>query len=316
MSLAPIILFVYNRPQHTATALEALANNPLAKDSTLYIYADGAKADASAETLQKIKETREVIKSKTWCKEVIIVEREKNYGLANNILNGVTEIINKHGKIIALEDDLVTAPHFLNYMNDALNQFENKTEVACISAYVYPIANLPELFFIKGADCWGWATWKRVWDNFETDGTTLIQQLESQQLTKAFDFNGTYPYTGMLRDQIAGKNNSWAVRWYASAFLKNKLCLYPAQSLVNNIGTDGSGTHFSSSTTTFETVLSQKAINVTALDAKENAKARQQFENYFASLKAFGPSTGDKLKAAIKQLVPAFLLKLYRKLKA
>ena len=316
MSLAPIILFVYNRPQHTATALEALAKNPLAKESTLYIYADGAKADASAETLQKIKETRDVIKSKAWCNEVIIVEREKNYGLANNILNGVTEVINKHGKIIALEDDLVTAPHFLNYMNDALNQFENKTEVACISAYVYPIANLTELFFIKGADCWGWATWKREWDQFETDGAKLLQQLESQQLTKAFDFNGTYPYTGMLRDQIAGKNNSWAVRWYASAFLKNKLCLYPAQSLVKNIGTDGSGTHFSSSTTAFETVLSHKAINVTALELKENAKARRQFENYFASLKAFGPSTGDKLKAAIKQMVPAFLLKLYRKLKA
>ncbi len=316
MSLAPIILFVYNRPEHTAKTLEALSNNALANASTLYIYADGAKANANEETLAKIKQTRELIKSKKWCKEVIIVEREKNYGLANNILNGVTEVVNKHGKIIALEDDLVTAPHFLKYMNDALNQFENNKEVACISAYVYPIANLPELFFIKGADCWGWATWKRVWDQFETNGSTLLHQLESRHLTKAFDFNGTYPYTDMLKDQIAGKNKSWAVRWYASAFLNNSLCLYPGKSLVKNIGADGSGTHFSVSTTAFETELSTKAIKVNALELKENAAAKQQFAKYFASLNAYRSDTGYKLKAFIKQLVPEFLLNLYRKLKS
>lgn len=316
MSLAPIILFVYNRPQHTATALEALAQNPLAKDSTLYIYADGAKADASAETLQKIKETREVIKSKTWCKEVIIIEREKNYGLASNILNGVTEVINKQGKIIALEDDLVTSPYFLQFMNDALNHYENANEVACISGYVYPITNLPDLFFIKGSDCWGWATWKREWDQFETNGKTLLNQLESMQLTKSFDFNGTYPFTTMLKEQIEGKNNSWAVRWYASAFLKNHFCLYPGQSLIKNIGADGSGTHFTGTTTAFDTILYDKAIEIRNLPLTENTQAKQQFENYFASLKVYGTAKDNKLKAIIKQLVPAFLLKLYRKLKA
>ncbi len=189
MTLAPIILFVYNRPSHTLRTLEALALNELAKESILYIFSDGIKDNADSNSIQKINETREIIKSKQWCKEVIIIERQQNFGLAKSVIEGVTEIINKFQKVIVLEDDLVTSPYFLKFMNETLHKYEKEDSVACISAYIYPIDNLPELFFIKGADCWGWATWKRAWDLFEPDGSKLLNIIESKKLTSEFDLN-------------------------------------------------------------------------------------------------------------------------------
>ena len=127
-------------------------------------------------------------------------------------------------KVIVLEDDLVTSPHFLQYMNDGLGIYERDDRVISIHGYSYPVhGKLPETFFLRGADCLGWATWKRGWDLFEDDGQRLLNELERRNLTRSFDFDGSYPYTQMLRDQIAGSNSSWAVRWYASAFLRDKL---------------------------------------------------------------------------------------------
>ena len=143
-----------------------------------------------------------------------------------------------------LEDDLLTSPYFLDFMNEGLSIYEEDEKVISIHGYVYPISEkLPETFFLRGADCWGWATWKRGWDLFEPDGGLLLNKLEESKQTEEFDFNRSYPYTQMLKDQINGKTNSWAVRWYASAFLQNKYTLYPGKSLVSNIGGDGSGTN-------------------------------------------------------------------------
>lgn len=313
MSLAPITLFVYNRPHHTRQTLEALAANAEAHDSVLYIFADGAKADASKEALQSIKETRELIKSKAWCKEVHIIARPTNFGLANSIIDGVTKVMNKHGKAIILEDDLVTSPYFLKFMNQALDKYEDEEKVACISAYVYPINHLPEQFFIKGTDCWGWAAWKRSWDIFEADGKKLLNSLKEQDLTHQFDFDGTYPYTDMLRKQIEGKNNSWAVRWHASAFLKNKLCLYPSQSLVKNIGADGSGTHFGTTTHDFDTDIYNLPIVLKPIAIEESQAARAQFKNYFIDLNKKNNQTTSLLKRILKKVLPLWLIKALRK---
>lgn len=244
-NLAPIVLFVYNRPWHTQQTLEALAKNELSSESILYIFADGQKENATEETISKIKETRDIIKGKLWCKEVIILEKDENKGLSNSIINGVTEVVNKHGKIIVLEDDIIVSPYFLHYMNDGLRIYENEAKVISIHAYNYPIStkDLPEVFFIKGADCWGWATWDNSWSLFEENPQRLLEEILSKELQTEFDIQNSYPYTQMLRDQCEGKVDSWAIRWYASAFLKNKFTLYPKQSIVNNIGLDGSGTH-------------------------------------------------------------------------
>ena len=159
MSLAPIVLFVYNRPEHTRKTVKALQDNDLTDESILYIFSDAAKNDDEVENVEKV---REYIRTISGFKQIIIIEREKNYGLANSIISGVTEIVNKYGKIIVLEDDLVTSKYFLSFMNDALEIYKDENKVICIHGYIYPIkSELPETFFIKGADCWGWATWKR-----------------------------------------------------------------------------------------------------------------------------------------------------------
>ncbi|MGB4775168.1 MAG: glycosyltransferase family 2 protein, partial [Daejeonella sp.] len=193
----------------------------------------------------------------------------------------VTEIVNKYERIIVLEDDLVTSPYFLQYMNDGLNVYKDCEEVISIHGYIYPVSvELPETFFIKGADCWGWATWKRGWDLFEPNGEKLLNEIIKRGLTYQFDFNGSYPYTQMLKDQIAGLNNSWAIRWNASAFLKNKLTLYPGKSLVQNIGNDGTGTH-SGTSNTFNINLYSSSIIVDNNTIKPSQLGYKAFVNFF-----------------------------------
>lgn len=274
MSLAPIILFVYNRPNHTRQVVESLLANPLAKDSNLYIYSDAPKDLSSQE---KVTEVRNYIHSITGFKNITIIERERNFGLAENIINGVTEIVNRHEKIIVLEDDLLLSPHFLEYMNTALAIYEKDEQVACITAFNFPLtypSNFQETtFFIRGADCWTWATWKRAWQKFEKDSGKLLLSIQERNLQKEFDIDGSYPYTKMLKDQIKGKNNSWAIRWYASAFLENMLCLYPKDSLVENIGYDG--THFKNSQKSeFFGSISQSHIKPYKIPLQENLLAR------------------------------------------
>lgn len=284
-NLAPIVLFVYNRPHHTRKVLDALSDNDGAKESTLYIYCDGPKNDANIEERMKIKQVREVAKIENRFKDVYVVERVENMGLATSVITGVTEIVNKYGKIIVLEDDLVTSPYFLTYMNDALDIYESENEVICISGYSYPVkAKLPDTFFIKVAECWGWATWKKGWELFEMDGSKLLNEIEQSGKAFDFDFQNSYPYTQMLKDQIEGKNSSWAIRWYASAFLKNKYCLYSAISLVQNIGIDGSGTH-SGTSEKWEVELAKKKIIVNKINAIEHIAARKAIVAYFNSVK-------------------------------
>jgi hypothetical protein len=240
-SLAPIALFVYNRLDHTTETVEALKKNILASESDLFIYSDAGETALKQEAVDEV---RKYIKNISGFKSVQIIYQEKNKGLSASITSGVTEIVNTYKKIIVLEDDMVTSPHFLKYMNDGLDLYKDEDEVISIHGYMYPVDMiLPETFFIKGADCWGWATWKRGWDLFEEDGRKLLDEIKTRKLNAVFDFNNSYPYSKMLEDQIAGKVDSWAIRWYASAFLENKLTLYPGKSLIRNIGIDGSGIH-------------------------------------------------------------------------
>ena len=243
MKLAPIVLFVYNRPWLVHQTLEALEQNDLASKSILYIYADGAKENVALEQIQKIEQVREVIKEAWKFKEIHITERKRNWGLAKSIVSGVTEIVGKHNKVIVLEDDMITAKGFLKYMNEALDFYQSNEEIISIHGYTYPVDNLPEYYFLKGADCWGWATWKRGWDYFENNGFKLLNEIKERELEKEFNFNNTFNYFAMLKAASNNQVQSWAVKWYASAFLANKLTLYPGTSYVNNIGFDGNGTH-------------------------------------------------------------------------
>jgi len=279
MNLSPIVLFVYNRPWHTQQTIEALQKNELAKESELFIYSDEAKNE---EARQSVDEVRDYVDSVDGFKKVTVIKRDKNWGLADSIIDGVTKIVNEYGKIIVLEDDLVTSPYFLKFMNKALVMYENDLNVASIHGYIYPIENLPETFFIKGADCWGWATWKRAWQHFEKDGQKLLDEVDKNHLQKEIDFNDSSPYVKMLKDQIDGKNNSWAVRWYISAFLKDMLTLYPGQSYVQNIGLDNSGTHCKGKTNIYDSVLCTNMI-LEKIETEEDRFSKEKMTLFFKS---------------------------------
>ena len=172
--------------------------------------------------------------------------------------------------------------------------------MACISGYIYPVKDkISGTFFLKGADCWGWATWGRAWNIFEKDGTKLLDELNKRSLKKEFDFDNTYPYVELLEGQIAGINNSWAVRWYASAFLKNMYCLYPGTSLVQNIGFDGTGIH-SSNSTKWNVQLAVEEVDVKKIVAEQSAIGYDLFKSYFKTLQ---PSVSYKLKTFLKKLI-------------
>lgn len=303
MNLAPIILFVYNRPEHTSRTLDALILNDLSAFSELYIFADGVKEGASETTINQIQQTRNIIREKKWPGQLHITESIANKGLAESVIEGVSQIISKHGKVIVLEDDLVTSPYFLTFMNDALTCYEHNSAVACISGYIYPVKDkLPETFFIKGADCWGWATWKRAWDIFEKNGKKLLDKLEIEKQIHEFDFNGSYPFTQMLKDQIENKNNSWAIRWYASCFLENKLCLYPGVSMVQNIGVDGSGVH-SGISTIWNVKIAQNKIEVKEIPVVEDKNSKKSIIKFFMALKKANNSLLRKVILKLKKII-------------
>lgn len=242
---APIVLFVYNRLWHTQQTVQALLRCELASESDLYIFADGPKADATEEQRIKISDVRNYIHTIKGFSHIFIEEAEKNKGLANSVITGVSKIIEKKGKVIVLEDDIVVSSHFLKYMNQSLDLYENVEKVVCINGFsIIKDAPIKEhTYFQYGADCWGWATWKRGWDIFNPDGQSLMNYfLHNRTLKKRFTYDGSYPYLEMLQSQIDGEIDSWAIRWYASAIVKECLCLYPSRSLVQNIGF-GDGTH-------------------------------------------------------------------------
>jgi hypothetical protein len=210
-------------------------------------------------------------------------ERDKNVGLASSIIEGVTRTCAEHGRAIVVEDDLVTSRSFLSYMNQALGVYTNEEQVASIHGYSYPVSKpLPETFFLRGADCWGWATWQRAWSTFEQDGSVLLRKLQERQLISTFDLDGAYKFSEMLKAQIEGRNDSWAVRWHASCFLQEKLTLYPGRSLVHNIGNDASGTHCAD-VDDYATVVADTPVRVERIELSENVQARAAFAAFLRS---------------------------------
>lgn len=243
MDIAPIILFVYNRPWHTKKTVEALQKNELAELSELIIYSDGPKDTAESSTA--VAEVRKYLNGVGGFKKITIVESVKNLGLANSIITGVTEVVNKYGRVIVLEDDLVTAPNFLRYMNQALERYENEEQVMQNSGYMFDVDIDAETdaVFLPITSCWGWSSWKRAWRHFDPLMSGYEKLKRDRALRHRFDLDGAYNYFNMLKAQRKGKVDSWGIRWYLSVFMMNGLTLYPARTLVKNIGFDSSGRH-------------------------------------------------------------------------
>lgn len=298
MSYAPILLFVYTRPDHARMTIESLLQNSLAKESELYIYSDAAKNE---ETQPAVDEVRRLIHTVSGFARITIIEREENWGLAKSIIDGVTTRVKEYGRVIVLEDDLVVAPHFLKFMNDALEVYKDEPKVGHIQACeFFEDSTLPDTFLIKWTGSWGWATWERAWNLFNPDGKALLKELEERKLTRTFDFNNKYGFTRMLRRQIEGKNNSWAIRWNTSLFLKDVLSLNVGKSLVKNVGFDGSGTNCGGGGL-YASSLYQEELPVIKIEPiEENRKARKSVENYYGKTNSFSAKAIRRIKRTLK----------------
>lgn len=245
--MAPIVLFVYNRPWHTQQTVEALQRCELVAESDLYIFADGPKTDATEEQKAKISEVRKYIHTIDGFHSVTIEESETNKGLANSVISGVTKVIEKYSKAIVVEDDIVAHPFFLRFMNEALDTYQINQRIFAISAtmerFAIPSNYKKDIFLTHRFGSWGWATWADRWNTIDWDinNYSIIKEPTKQQI-KHFCRGGADLWP-MLQAQHRGDIDSWAIRMGYNMSLQNKLCLRPVKSLVYNIGMDGSGIH-------------------------------------------------------------------------
>lgn len=248
---APVALFVYNREEHTRQTVETLRKNILAQQTDLYIFSDAPKKE---EDISKVRAVREYVRSIPGdsFRKIDVVEQDTNKGLARSIIDGVTDVIKKYGKVIVLEDDLVTSRYFLRYMNEGLGKYKNSAEVFSICGYSYFAQQgyqidklvIPEFYFLDYFSSWGWATWEEKWRYFDAEATGWEQLKSDYNLLYRFSYNGMHPGDGaMLVRQMESGLDSWAIRWRWSIFKNNGLALFPNRTMVKNIGWDGTGVH-------------------------------------------------------------------------
>jgi hypothetical protein len=286
-SNAPVLLLAHRRPDHTRRVLDALLANPEAPSTDLIVNVDGPRSPEESDLVNGVADLCGKVRG---FRSVKVHRSMRNIGLAASVVTAVTRELDAADSLIVVEDDVVVATGFLAFMNEALRTYVDEPLVAGVSGYVFPLGpGLPETFFVRGADCWGWGTWRRAWSHFESDGRVLLERLASEDLGGDFDFSGTAHYTDMLRAQVRGENDSWAVRWYASAFLDGMLTLYPYRSLVHNIGLDGSGHHGSRAAREYDTPEAVGQVPVTWQEPRELPEARRAFTAHMRRLHGRSP---------------------------
>lgn len=291
---APILVFSYNRLDHFKETIEKLKQCNLADQSDLIIYSDGAKNDSDKIIVERIREYASTING---FKSVNLISLDRNYGLAANIIKGVSDVINQCGKVIVLEDDLLVSSQFLQYMNESLDKFQNVQEIWHVSGWNYPIdtIGLPKLLPIRIMNCWGWGTWKDRWSHFEKNPEKLIQQFDKKDI-KVFDVDNSGVFWSQVLANHNNTINTWAIFWYATIYLNKGICINPLKSFVKNIGHDGSGTHKSSAkeiyTQDFEYLdFSHEDFDLDKV--QENELAIQRIKKFYQDIK---PTFFKKLK--------------------
>ena len=262
MKLAPIVLFVYNRPVHTKQTIEALAKNDLAIESDLVIYSDAPKDEAA---VNGVTEVRTIIKETIGFKSVKIIEREENWGLADSIIDGVTKIINQYGRVIVLEDDLITNQYFLKFMNDCLDLYLKDDRIWSISGYTLPIYNDSvmdnDTYLLMRSWSWGFATWCDRWGTINWDHSYYSKKIKDRRVRKKIIKHVGEDLILMMRKQINGYIDSWYVRWQISQAINDKYCVYSRDGFVDNIGNDGSGSHCGISNK-FNKILQSRSVRL------------------------------------------------------
>ena len=315
--IAPVALFTYDRPFHTKKVLNALIKCDGSEQIDLFVFCDGPRNESTDKETRRILAVRELIRKEKRFKSIKIVEQSSNYGLANSIISGVSQVLEEYNEIIVLEDDIVPSVGFLNYMNDALFLYKENEKVGCIHAWNYDLnVDVPkeDTFFLPGADCWGWATWKSSWELFNVDGEYLLNEIRNRNLDYTFDRRGTYDFQGALQDQIDGKTDSWAIRWHASLVLASKLCLHPTVAIVKNIGLDGSGEHcIEDASLVMKTVKRIAVEKIDVIDSEWFYKAYRDLTKD-TNLKKNSVSLTKRIKAIVKTGIRSILSRVDEKI--
>jgi hypothetical protein len=260
----------------------------------IIIAIDGVKSDSDVvlnRQVEKVARKFAEINS-----NVEVRNNSQNFGLGNSVLYNIDNILEKNPSIIVVEDDLVLHTSFLNFCEFGLKAYGDEKCVMSISGFSLPIGVSENTYFLRGADCWGWATWKDRWETFDRNGTSLLNQIKTRRLQRAFDLNFSYQYTNMLERQVLGLSSSWAIRWHASTFLKGGLSLFPKNSLVENHGNDGSGTNMRR-TDAYKTFLNSETPMLERISVVENNQARKKLIQFYR--RKFPMKLRNKLKNAI-----------------
>jgi len=303
---APIALFVYNRPEHMRRTLEALQRNRGSDQSRLFIFSDGLRKEACAAEQRLVEEVRCLIREKAWCSEVEIIESDINLGLARSISGGISYVLECFDRVIVLEDDLETSPGFLKYMNDALAVYQDEESVFQVSGFM--VKNWPwsaQTGFLRVSTSWGWATWRRAWKHYQPDAETLLKMVEKKGKSK-FNLDGYSFHFEELERNLNGQLNTWAVKWYASIFLQDGMCLYPRKSLVRNLGFDGSGTHcYENKTGYFQKMSVAKDIPVKLKPIEESEAYLRAMQIHYRGL--LQEWTGTRLRDRVKRKIRKLL---------
>lgn len=241
-SKTPLALFTYNRPYHTRRALESLTRCNRIEECKIFIYCDGPK---HSDDMNNIIASQQVVQNFAEKLGANIIIQEKNIGLAHSIVSGVSDLCERFGRVIVIEDDLVVSPSFIDYMLQALDRYQDEEHVYQISGFLFPIdaSKHQDTFFLPFITTWGWATWNRAWKSFDWNATGYEKLFSDKKMSKQFNLDNSYPYCDMLLDRFSGKNESWGILWWYAVFSVGGLVLYPGRTLVNNCGFDGTGTH-------------------------------------------------------------------------
>lgn len=294
---SPVLVLAYNRPLHLRNCLESLRRNLGFEEHEIFIAIDGIKNESERSISRQVENVAEefaIVNENTR-----VVKNARNLGLGASVLHNIDKILDKNLGIIVVEDDLVLSSHFLNFCEYGLVSYLEDKSVMAISGFSLPIGTLEETYFLRGADCWGWATWKDRWDKFERDGSLLLRELKKRKLQRVFDLDYSYQYTSMLERQVAGKSSSWAIRWHASTFLQGGLSLFPKVSLVENRGNDGSGTNMGI-TEIYSTSLENESPVFEKIQITESRQAREKLIDFYK--KKFPQNLKSRLKNFICSL--------------
>ncbi|HJU84395.1 MAG TPA: glycosyltransferase family A protein [Holophagaceae bacterium] len=293
---APIAVFGFNRPQHLERTLQSLAANPEAADTPIHLFCDGPRGPEDEALVAEVHALMDRFAEGR--RAATVHKSPVNLGLAASITQGVARILEDHDRFIVVEDDLVLSPHFLKFMNEALEAYRDRPEVGCVTGYMYPVPlREPKAVLLPFVTSWGWGTWGDRWKDFNPDGRSLAREIARQGRRREFDLNGSFHMWGMLQDQVHGYNSSWWIRWQATLFLKGSLTVWPGMSLLLNKGMDGTGTHCGPQSH-LEGLLADRPIEVDGtLTAPSSA--------YMEAIQAFlAPHRHSDFMMAIRRRVP------------